>query len=70
MPRKTKSARAADKAALSQIPAELLEQLIPGPVSRRRSLKIFFRTSQGIRGARTGRGDEPASGVHGWPSQA
>jgi len=33
MPRKPKTSAAAQKAAQPQIPAELLEQLIPGPVT-------------------------------------
>ena len=33
MPRKTKTTAAADKAAQPQFSAELLEQLIPGPVT-------------------------------------
>ena len=33
MPRKTKTSAAAQKAALPQIPADFLEQLIPGPVT-------------------------------------
>jgi len=40
MPRKTKTA-AADKAALPRIPAELLEQLIPGPVTPGQLEDIF-----------------------------
>ncbi|SEA81682.1 hypothetical protein SAMN05421875_13234, partial [Acidovorax soli] len=33
MPRKTKTTASADKAAQPQFSAELLEQLIPGPVT-------------------------------------
>ena len=40
MPRKTKAAAAAD-AATPQIPAELLEQLIPGPVTPAQFEDIF-----------------------------
>ena len=42
MPRKTNTA-AADKAALPRIPAELLEQLIPGPVTPGQLEDIFQR---------------------------
>ncbi len=42
MPRKTNTA-AADKAALPRIPAELLEQLIPGPVTPGQLDDIFQR---------------------------
>jgi len=42
MPRKTKTATA-DKAALPRIPAELLEQLIPGPVTPGQLEDIFQR---------------------------
>ena len=40
MPHKTKTA-AADKAAMPRIPAELLEQLIPGPATQRQLEDIF-----------------------------
>jgi len=40
MPRKTKTA-GADQAALPQIPAELLEKLIPGPVTQGQLGDIF-----------------------------
>ena len=40
MPRKTKTA-AADQAVLPQIPAELLEKLIPGPVTPGQLEDIF-----------------------------
>ena len=40
MPHKTKTA-AADKAAMPRIPAELLEQLIPGPVTPGQLEDIF-----------------------------
>jgi putative transposase len=40
MPRKTKTA-AADQAALPQIPAELLEKLIPGPATPGKLEDIF-----------------------------
>jgi len=42
MPSKTKTA-VADQAALPQIPAELLEQLIPGPVTPAQLEDIFQR---------------------------
>ena len=42
MPRKTKAA-SADQAALPQIPAELLEKLIPGPVTPGQLEDIFQR---------------------------
>ena len=41
MPRKPKTSAAADKAALPHIPAELLEQLIPGPVTPAQFEDIF-----------------------------
>ncbi len=41
MPSKTKSGAAAPKAAKLQIPAELLEQLIPGPVTPAQFEEIF-----------------------------
>ena len=43
MPRKTKAARAAETAATPQIPAELLEQHIPGPVTPAQFEDIFQR---------------------------
>jgi putative transposase len=43
MPRKPKMTAAADKAALPRIPAELLEQLIPGPVTPEQFEDIFQR---------------------------
>jgi len=43
MPRKTKTTAAAEKAAQPQIPAELLEQLIPGPVTPAQFEDIFQR---------------------------
>jgi putative transposase len=43
MPRKTKTAAAAAKAAPPQIPSELLEQLIPGPVTPAEFEDIFQR---------------------------
>ena len=41
MPRKTKTAAAEPQAALPQIPAELLEKLIPGPVTPGQLEDIF-----------------------------
>ena len=41
MPRKTKTSAAAQKAALPQIPADFLEQLIPGPVTPAQFEDIF-----------------------------
>ena len=43
MPRKTNKPAAADKAALPQIPTELLEQLIPGPVTPGQLEDVFQR---------------------------
>ena len=43
MPRKTNKAAAADTAVTPQIPAELLEQLIPGPVTPAQLEDIFQR---------------------------
>ena len=43
MPRKTNKAAAADTAALPQIPAELLEQLIPVPVTPGQLEDVFQR---------------------------
>src|SRR5207245_2511144 len=43
MPRKPKTSAEAQKAALPQIPAELLEQLIPGPVTPVQFEDIFQR---------------------------
>ena len=43
MPRKTNKAATADNAALPQIPAELLEQLIPGPVTPAQLEAVFQR---------------------------
>ena len=43
MPRKTKKTATADAAAKPQIPAELLEQLIPGPVTPAQLQDVFQR---------------------------
>ena len=43
MPRKTNKTATADTAALPQIPAELLEQLIPGPVTPAQLEDVFQR---------------------------
>ena len=43
MPRKTNRAAAADTAALRPIQAELLEQLIPGPVTPAQLEDVFQR---------------------------
>lgn len=43
MPSKTKTTAAAEKAALPPIPAQMLEQLIPGPVTPAQFEDIFQR---------------------------
>ena len=43
MPRKTNKTATADRAAMPQIPAELLEQLIPGPVTPGQLEDLFQR---------------------------
>ena len=70
MPSKTKTA-VADQAALPQIPAELLEQLIPGPVTPGQLEDIFQRfKKEGVHRTRAGRRDEPAPGLCAGPGQA
>jgi len=48
MPRKTKTTAAADKAALPQISAELLEQLIPGPITPMELESIFQQFKKSV----------------------
>ena len=48
MPRKTKTTAAADKAALPAISAELLEQLIPGPVTPAELENIFKQFKKSV----------------------
>ena len=48
MPRKTKTTAAADKAAQPQFSAELLEQLIPGPVTPAELEGIFQQFKKSV----------------------
>jgi putative transposase len=48
MPRKQKASAAADKAALPQIPAEVLEQLIPGPITPTQFEDIFQQFKKAV----------------------
>ncbi len=48
MPRKTKTTAAADKAAQPQLSAELLEKLIPGPVTPAELEGIFQQFKESV----------------------
>jgi hypothetical protein len=63
MPRKTKTAETAHKAAQPQIPAEYLKQLIPGQVTPAQFEDIFQRFKKSLMEQAARRCDERAPGL-------